>query len=101
MKIRKEAVYVPSEDVVAREIEGELIIVPLAAGVGDMEGELYNLNDAGKAIWKCLDGLRNLDGVIETLIRDYEAAPGEIERDVVGLLEELIRRRMIVEVETV
>ena len=39
-EVRMEAVYAPSEDVVAREIEGELIIVPLVAGIGDMEDEL-------------------------------------------------------------
>ena len=45
-------IYVPSEDVVAREIEGEMIIVPIASGIGDMEDELYTLNETGKAIWK-------------------------------------------------
>jgi hypothetical protein len=40
-KVNLDAAYVPSEDVVAREIEGELIIVPLAAGIGDMEDELF------------------------------------------------------------
>jgi len=29
---------------------GEIIIVPLDAGGGDGEGELFTLNDAGKAI---------------------------------------------------
>jgi len=47
-EIRMEAAYIPSEDVVAREIEGELIIVPLAAGIGDLEDELYTLNETGK-----------------------------------------------------
>ena len=50
MKGRLDAVYTPSEDIVAREIEGEIIIVPLVAGIGDMEDELYTLNDTGKAI---------------------------------------------------
>ena len=40
-EVNLEAAYAPSEDVVAREIEGELIIVPLVAGIGDMEDELY------------------------------------------------------------
>jgi hypothetical protein len=34
-KIVLDAIYAPSEDVVAREIEGELIIVPLVAGIGE------------------------------------------------------------------
>lgn len=100
MTIRKEAVYVPSEDIVAREIEGEIIIVPLAAGIGDMEDELYALNETGKAIWKLLDGQESLEGVIAVLSRDFDATPGEIEGDVLGLVEELVKRRMLVEAGT-
>ena len=98
MTILMDAVYAPSEDVVAREIEGELIIVPLAAGIGDMEDELYTLNESGKAIWRKLDGLTSLRGVASALAEQYDASPGEIERDVRGLVEELARRRMLVEV---
>jgi hypothetical protein len=51
--------YAVSEDVVAREIEGEIIIVPLVAGIGDMEYELYTLNETGKAVWARLDAERS------------------------------------------
>jgi hypothetical protein len=43
-------IYEPSEDIVARVIEGELIIVPLVAGIGDLEDELFTLNETGRAI---------------------------------------------------
>lgn len=99
--IRLDAVYAPSEDIVAREIEGELIIVPLAAGIGDMEDELYTVNETGKAIWDRLDGEMNLRGVVAAMAEEYEAAPGEIERDVLGLVQELARRRILVEVAEV
>ena len=89
-------VYAPSDDVVAREIEGELIIVPLVAGIGDMEDELFSLNDTGKDIWRRLDGKTTLAGVANALAAEYGAQPGEIERDVIGLVEELTRRRMLV-----
>jgi hypothetical protein len=36
-QVALDAIYVPSEDVVFRDIEGELIIVPLTSGIGDME----------------------------------------------------------------
>ena len=48
-------VYGPSDEIVAREIEGELIIVPLTAGVGDMEEALFTFNETGRAIWERLD----------------------------------------------
>jgi hypothetical protein len=93
-----DALYAPSEDVVAREIEGEIIIVPLVAGIGDMEDELYTLNETGKDIWDRLDGHRSLRAVVEDLSAEYEAPPGEIQADVLGLVGELVSRRMLVEV---
>jgi hypothetical protein len=96
-KINVDDIYVPSEDLVCREIEEEFIIVPLVAGMGDMEDELFTLNETGRAIWARLDGEKSLKVVTEELSAEYEAPPGEIERDVIGLAEELLKRKMIVE----
>lgn len=92
-----DAAYVPSEDVVAREIEGELIIVPLVAGIGDMEDELFTVNETGKAIWDRLDGQSSLKDVVEELCVEFEAPVEEIANDVMGFVEELLKRRMLVE----
>lgn len=94
-KVKREDVYAPSDEVVARDIEGELIIVPLTAGVGDMEDELFTLNDSGRAIWKKLDGKKSVDKLISELSEEYRAEPGEIEKDVIGLLEELLKRNIL------
>lgn len=101
MTLRKDAIYMPSDDIVAREIEGEIIIVPLAAGIGDMEDELFTLNETGKAIWTRLDGQQTLEEVIAGLIQVFDASADEIENDVLGLVEELINRRMLVEVRSI
>ena len=69
----RDAVYMPSDDIVARTIEGEVIIVPLAAGIGDMEDELYTLNDTGRAIWMRLDGLKPLRAVASELAAEFDA----------------------------
>lgn len=98
MTIRRDALYAVSDDVVAREIEGEIIIVPLVAGIGDLEDELFTLNKTGKAIWDKLAGRRSLDEVIAELAAEYQAEPGEIETDVLGLVQELTRRRILVAV---
>lgn len=90
-----DSAYVPSEDVVARDIEGELIIVPLASGIGDAEDEIYTLNETGRAIWQKLDG-RSLKEVAKALHDEFEATAGEIEGDVMGLIEELFKRKMVV-----
>lgn len=97
-KVSLDAIYIPSEDVVAREIEGELIIVPITSGIGDLEDEIYTLNASGKAIWDKLGGKRSLKDMAEDLSLDFEGSLEDIEKDVVGLVEELLKRRMVVEV---
>ena len=99
MKANMNASYLPSDDVIARDIEGELIIVPLVSGIGDAEDELFTLNRTGRVIWECLDGRRSLRDVAEGLADGFNAAPGEIEEDVKGFVEELLKRRMLVQVK--
>ncbi len=90
------AVYAPSEDVVAREIEDEFIIVPLTAGIGDMEDALYSLNDTGRALWKMLDGEKDLKQVVDLLAKEFDSTAQEVEPDVLGFVEELLKRGMLV-----
>lgn len=85
----------PSPNIVAREIEGDIVIVPLVAGIGDADDELYTLNDTGRAIWDELDGQRTLGDVAVLLSERFEADPQELEGDVLGFAEELVRRGIL------
>lgn len=86
----------PSDDIVAREIEGEIVIVPVVAGIGDAEDELYTLNETGHAIWRKLDGTRTLDAVVDALAQEFEAPRADIEGDVLGFASEMTRRGILV-----
>lgn len=96
-KIRMDMIFSHSNDVVSREIDGALIIVPLTSGVGDMEDDLFSMNESGTEIWNMLDGKKTLQEIVEALARQYQAEPGKIEQDVAGIVEELLKRRMLVE----
>ena len=95
-RIDLERVYAPSDDVVVREIEGEIVIVPLASGIADVEDELFTLNETGREIWSRIDGSRPLADVVEDLASRYEAPVGRIRHDVLGICQELLARQMIV-----
>lgn len=97
---RLSARYAPSDDVIARAIEGELIIVPLSAGIGDMEDDLFTLNETGRAIWSRLDGQKTLQEIAQDLAREFDAPADKISADVAGFTAELLRRRMIVDVNS-
>jgi len=94
------SVFVPSEELVVRNIEGELIIVPLVSGMGDLEDDLFTLNETGRAIWDRLDGTKTLGGIVKELLEVFDASGKEIEADTLGLVEELLKRGMILEPET-
>lgn len=97
-KINLDSIYAPSKDVVARDIHGEFIIIPITSGVGNLEDEIFSLNETGRAIWGKLDGKRSLREAARDLGEEFTAPPGEIEKDVLGIMEELLKRRMLVEV---
>lgn len=99
VKISLDGIYIPSEDIVAREIQGEFIIIPITSGVADMEDELFSLNETGRAVWGKLDGKRKLIDVINDLSAEFEPSTDEIKKDVLGLTEELFNRKMIIEVK--
>ena len=88
----------PSADIVVRLIDGELILVPLTSGEGNLEDELYTLNETGCAIWERLDGKKALGDIVTELAAKFDSPPEEIERDIMGFTAELLRRKMLVEV---
>jgi len=94
-KIDANAVYMPSKDVVARVIENEIIIVPLVSGIGDLEDDLYTLNEIGRAVWDKLDGHKTINDIVAKLAEEYQGPIAEIEKDVTGFVKELVKRGIV------
>ena len=91
-------VYAISDQVVAREIEGEMIIVPITGDIGDMEDALYTLNETGREIWKRIDGGYPFGEIVASLAEQYDAPIQHIREDVATLIDTLVAQRMLVEV---
>jgi hypothetical protein len=84
-----------SDDVVCRDIEGDLMIIPLTNGIGDFEDELFSLNPTGKAIWNKFNGETTIETIVHDLSKEYSAPINVIENDVIGLTMELLQRNML------
>lgn len=94
-EIRLDGAYALSPAIAAKELEGEIVIVP--AGTGAIEDALYALNNTAKALWGHFDGSRTLKDIADDLLSQFEASPSEIEKDVRDFAEELLRKHMLVE----
>jgi hypothetical protein len=91
-----EAICAPAAEVVVREIAGNVLIIPLVAGIVEVEGELFTLNPTGRAMWQKLDGLRTLKEVAALLANEFAAPQITIENDVVRFAEELRLKKLAV-----
>lgn len=87
--------YFKNKDIIIRKIEGEYLMIPITSGIGDMEDEMYTLNKTGIAIWEKLSPEKTLETVIEELCEKYDADKNEITADVIGLIEELFKRKIV------
>ena len=96
-KVSINAIYAPSEDVVARDIHGEFIIIPITSGIGE-EDAIFTLNNTGRAIWDKLDSKKNLKEVIRSISLEFDVSGINIEKDVLGLVAELLKKKILVKI---
>ncbi len=90
-------IYKPSEDVVARDVQGEFIIIPITSGIAESDEEIFSLNESGRAVWEKLDGKRTLEEIVDILALEFDGSVEEIKKDCLGISEELLKRKMITE----
>ena len=87
---RPEWIVSRRDDVVSHEVGGELVLLPLAADIGDVADDLFVVSGAGRLIWEALDGRADLGTVSERLARASGAPAGLVARDVLAFVERLV-----------
>ena len=92
----KDSFYAASEDVVARKIENEIILIPIDMDFRDKENQLYTLNSAAQVIWKRLNKGKSLRDITADLAAEFSAPAKVIEKDVIALVKELLKRKLLV-----
>jgi hypothetical protein len=78
-----------SDDVIARDIGGELVLMDVASG------NYFSLEGAGPAMWRELADHGSIDRAVERLGREFEADAGQIRRDLEHLVEQLRAKGLV------
>ena len=93
-------IYKRSKNIIEREIEGEMVIIPSASGVVDLENvSVFSLNDTAKEIWSRINGEKAAIDIIGELDNLYEVDKERLINDIMELLEELIANKLVLEVK--
>jgi hypothetical protein len=80
---------------VSRTIAGDVIIVPVRGGVGDLDA-IFTLNSVGATIWKLIDGGTPIERLAAAVSREYEVGEAAAAVDVQEFVELLTRKGLLV-----
>jgi hypothetical protein len=80
-----------STKVIQETIEGETLMVNLDSG------NYYSLDNIGAEIWGLIENKIGVNEIIDDIARRYTGERAEIERAVLGLINELLQEALIVE----
>ena len=95
MTIDLTSVYAQSDEVAAKAIDDEFMIVPVSKSARRAEA-IFLLNDTGREIWERLNGDTPLEQVVEAMVKRYNTVSTEqIHQDIWQLVQELSDRNVI------
>jgi len=86
--------FAPNRDeVAAKVIDGELIIIRLS------DGTYYSMDNVGTRVWELIERRHDLAAVIETIAAWYDVPVERVAQDTTPLVDELLAERLIVRCE--
>ncbi len=89
-------VFRPRGEYVAREIGGEMILVPVRSGVAELDS-IFTLNEVGAVIWEGVVRGNTLEEIVAAVVTGFEVDEEPAFRDAVEFLESL-RENGVVEI---
>lgn len=89
-----DARFIRNQDVVSRKIEGELIIVPIRSGVGDLNS-LYTLNPVGSVLWDFMTEGHTVEEMVQRICDEFEVTTTQAEQDIEAFLNSLVEENLV------
>jgi coenzyme PQQ synthesis protein D (PqqD) len=89
--------FIRNQEVVSRKIEGELIIVPIRSGVGDLNS-LYTLNPVGSVLWDFMTEKHTVGEMVQRVCDEFEVTKTQAEQDIGTFLDSLLEENLVLSV---
>lgn len=90
--------FVKDDNLMARNIAGETLIVPIRNSIGDLNS-IYTLNEVGALIWQMIDKRTRVNQIVEAVSKEYDVTIDEAAQDVIELLDSMKAEGLIRPVE--
>lgn len=89
-------VFKKSEEVVVREVGGEVVCMPLYSSSDEMS-YIYTFNKTTAALWELIDGKRTLGRIKERLLDTYDVDDSTLTKQLAGTIKDLKSIKAIIE----
>jgi len=93
-----DTVLVPNGDYVFRNIGDQTILVPVRAGVSELDS-LFTLNEVGAVVWRAVEARSSVHEIVTAVLSEFEIEQAAAEDDVREFLTSLLDRELIRPVE--
>jgi hypothetical protein len=92
--LSQNARFIRNQEVVSRKIEGELIIVPIRSGVGDLNS-LYTLNPVGSLLWDFMTEGHTVGEMVQRVCDEFEVTKSQARQDIEMFLDSLLEEKLV------
>jgi hypothetical protein len=83
-----EKVFKKSKDVVTRDIEGQVIIMPLCKSLNELKC-VYTLNKGAALVWELINGKNSLADIKKALLNKFHVNEDVVNKQLVELIKDL------------
>lgn len=95
MKIEK--VYRKKDEIVARKIADETILVPIRGNLADMQ-RIFSLNPVAEFIWTHIEKEIPVEEILNLVINEFDVQEEKAEEDLFELIDDLLTENLIEQV---
>ena len=89
LPLRTDLRVVMPDHVVTRLVDGMTVLLDVDSG------RSFSLDDIGTRAWQVLIEAPTIQAAVEQLQREYDAEPGELERDLLVLIDRLASAQLV------
>jgi len=86
--------FIRNQEVVSRRIDGELIIVPIRSGIGDLNS-LYTLNPVGSVLWEFMTERHTVGEMVQRVREEFEVTTTQAQQDIESFLGSLLEEKLV------
>jgi hypothetical protein len=87
-------IYKKKEEIVARKIAGEMLLVPIHGKLADMQ-QIFALTPVAEFIWKQLDGKKDLIEIRDNILASFNVQKEVAEADLRAFMTQLSGAKLI------